>query len=242
LTNPSSMQKQLGTAVLYGIALLLVYLAYLVFSPFLVPLAWAAVLVVVSYPLYEWVAREWGPTRAAILCTVAVTLILIVPVLFVMVAFVRQGVSAVQEIGFQVAIGHYTRLNDFWGQLQRRFPDAGLDDLSGSLQHYGELAAGFVAARLGTILKNAAVFFFHLGVTMLAMFYFYRDGDSMVSRLRELLPFELDHRDRMIGESRSLIFASVTSSLAAAMAHALLGGLAFALTGIKAPIFWGVMM
>src|ERR1700685_2452661 len=82
LTTPSSMQKQLGTAVLYGIALLLVYLAYLVFSPFLVPLAWAAVLVVVSYPLYEWVAREWGPTRAAILCTVAVTLILIVPVLF----------------------------------------------------------------------------------------------------------------------------------------------------------------
>jgi len=207
-----------------------------------VPLAWAAVLVVVSYPLYEWVAREWGPTRAAILCTVAVTLILIVPVLFVMVAFVRQGVSAVQEIGFQVAIGHYTRLNDFWSQLQKRFPDAGLDDLSGSLEHYGELAAGFVAARLGTILKNTAVFFFHLGVTILAMFYFYRDGDLMVSRLRELLPFELDHRDRMIGESQSLIFASVTSSLAAAMAHALLGGLAFALAGIKAPIFWGVMM
>jgi predicted PurR-regulated permease PerM len=236
------MQKQLGVAVLYGIALLLVYLAYLVFAPFLVSLAWAAVLVVVSYPLYEWVAREWGPTRAAILCTVAVTLILIVPVLFVMVAFVRQGVSAVQEIGFQVAIGHYTRLNDFWADIQKRFPDAGLDDLSGSLQHYGELAAGFVAARLGTILKNTAVFFFHLGVTILAMFYFYRDGDSMVSRLRELLPFELDHRDRMISESRSLIFASVTSSLAAAMAHALFGGLAFALTGIKAPIFWGVMM
>jgi predicted PurR-regulated permease PerM len=236
------MQKQLGTAVLYGIALLLVYLAYLVFSPFLVSLAWAAVLVVVSYPLYEWVKRKWGPTRAAILCTVAVTLILIVPVLFVMVAFVRQGVSAVQEIGFQVAIGHYTRLNDFWADLQKRFPDAGLDDLSGSLQHYGELAAGFVAARLGTILRNTAVFFFHLGVTILAMFYFYRDGDLMVSRLRELLPFELDHRDRMIDESRSLIFASVTSSLAAAMAHALFGGLAFALTGIKAPIFWGVMM
>jgi len=242
LTPETTSQKQLGVVVLYGIALLLVYLAYLVFAPFLVPLAWAAVLVIVSYPVYEWVAREWGPTRAAILCTLAVTLILIVPVLFVMVAFVRQGVSAVQEIQSQVAIGHYDRLERFWTELRQHFPEAGLDDLGGSLRRYGALAAEFIGARLGTILKNTAVFFFHLGVTILAMFYFYRDGGAMVARLRELLPFELAHRDRMIGESRSLIFASVTSSLAAAVAHGVLGGLAFALTGIKAPVFWGVMM
>ena len=242
MASETTSQKQLGTVVLYGIALLLVYLAYLVFAPFLVALAWAAVLVVVSYPAYEWLEGRWGPTRAAITCTVAVTVILIVPVLLVMMAFVRQGVSAVQEFQFQVAIGHYDKLDALWAKLQARFPESNIDDLGGTLRHYGALAAEFVAARLGTIVRNLAVFFFHLGVTILAMFYFYRDGDSMVARLRELLPFELSHRDRMISESRSLIFASVTSSLAAAMAHGVLGGLAFALAGIKAPIFWGVMM
>ena len=242
MASETTSQKQLGTVVLYGIALLLVYLAYLVFAPFLVPLAWAAVLVVVSYPAYEWLERRWRPTRAAIACTAAVTVILIVPVLLVMLAFVRQGVSAVQEFQFQVAIGHYDKLDALWTELQARFPESNIDDLGGTLRHYGELAAEFVAARLGTIVRNLAVFFFHLGVTILAMFYFYRDGASMVARLRELLPFELSHRDRMISESRSLIFASVTSSLAAALAHGVLGGLAFALTGIKAPIFWGVMM
>jgi predicted PurR-regulated permease PerM len=122
------------------------------------------------------------------------------------------------------------------------FPDAGSDDLATSLRHYGEMAAKFVAARLGTILRNTAVFVFHLGVTILAMFYMYRDGASMVDRLRELLPFELVHRDRMLSDARNLIFASVTSSLVAAAAHGALGGIAFALTGINAPIFWGVMM
>jgi predicted PurR-regulated permease PerM len=159
-----------------------------------------------------------------------------------MMAFVRQGVSAVQEFQFQVAIGHYDKLDALWAKLQARFPESNIDDLGGTLRHYGALAAEFVAARLGTIVRNLAVFVFHLGVTILAMFYFYRDGASMVARLRELLPFELTHRDRMISESRSLIFASVTSSLAAALAHGVLGGLAFGLTGIKAPIFWGVMM
>ena len=64
----------------------------------------------------------------------------------------------------------------------------------------------------------------------------------MVKRLREVLPFDPVHRERMIHEARALIYASVTSSLAAAVMHGILGGLAFASTGITAPVFWGVMM
>ena len=242
MTNEQSSQKRLGAALFYGIVILLMYLTYLVFAPFLVPLAWAAVLVVVSYPAYEWLARRWGPVMAAIVSTLAVLLILIVPTLLVMVSFVRQGMGAVQSIQLQVANGHFNWMNDVWAKFQDTFPDAGSDDLATSLRHYGELAATFVAERLGTILRNTAVFVFHLGVTILAMFYLYRDGASMGARLREILPFELAHRDRMLSDARSLIFASVTSSLVAAAAHGALGGIAFGLTGIKAPIFWGVMM
>ncbi len=242
MTNELSSQKRLGAAMFYGIVILLAYLVFLVFAPFLVPLAWAAVLVVVSYPAYEWLARRWGPVTSAIVSTVGVTLILIVPTLLVMIAFVRQGVGAVQSVQLQVANGHFDWVNDLWTRFQDMFPDAGSEDLATSLRHYGELAATFVAARLGTILRNTAVFVFHLGVTILAMFYLYSDGASMVARLREILPFELAHRDRMLGDARELIFASVTSSLVAAAAHGALGGIAFALAGIKAPIFWGVMM
>jgi predicted PurR-regulated permease PerM len=242
LASEQTSQKRLGAALFYGIVILLVYLVYLVFAPFLVPLAWAAVLVVVSYPAYEWLARRWGPATAAIVSTLGVTLILIAPTLMVMAAFVRQGVDAVQSIQLQVANGHFTWVNDAWARIQQRFPDAGSEDLPATLRRYGELTAEFVALRLGTILRHTAVFVFHLGVTILAMFYFYRDGASMIERLRELLPFELAHRDRMLSDARNLIFASVTSSLVAAAAHGALGGLAFALTGIKAPIFWGVMM
>ncbi len=242
MTNEQTSQKRLGAALFYGIVILLVYLVYLVFAPFLVSLAWAAVLVVVSYPAYEWLARRWGPVTAAVVSTLAVTLVLIVPTLLVMAAFVRQGVDAVQSIQVQVASGHFEWVNHLWARIQLHFPEAGSDDLATSLRRYAGLAAEFVAGRLGTILKNAAVFFFHLGVTILAMFYLYRDGASMVERLRELLPFELAHRDRMLCDARSLIFASVTSSLVAAAAHGALGGLAFAVTGIKAPVFWGVMM
>jgi predicted PurR-regulated permease PerM len=242
LTIDQNAQKRLGNVLFYGIVTLLVYLVYLIFAPFLVPLAWAAVLVVVSYPAYERLARRSGATVASIISTAAVTLILIVPTLLVMAAFVRQGVVAVQSVQMQVANGHFAWVGNLWSRFQERFPDAGSDDLTTSLSHYGEVAAAFVAARLGTIVKHTAVFVFDLGVTILAMFYIFRDGASIVERLREVLPFELAHRDRMLSDARNLIFASVTSSLAVAVVQGVLGGLAFDVTGIKAPIFWGVMV
>ncbi len=242
MTTETAAHRRLGGVLFFGIVILLVYLVYLVVSPFVVPLAWAAVLVVVSYPAYERVATRLGATTGAAVSAAAVTFILIVPSLFVMIAFVRQGVNAAQSIQFEVAIGHFAWLNDLWLKVQHRFPAASASDLSEALRHYGELAAAFVAARIGTILKHSAIFVFDLGVTILAMFYFYRDGASMVARLRSVLPFRSSYRDRMLGETHELIFASVTSSLVAAAVHGALGGLAFAVTGVKAPIFWGVMM
>ena len=238
----ASSQKRLGNALFYGIVVLLAYLVYLVFQPFLVALAWAAVLVVVSYPVYDQLAHRWGPTGAALATTAGVTLILIVPILFVMAAFVRQAVDAVQSVQLGVAAGHYSWIGNFWTHLQERYPNVIPSDLTAILHQYAERAAAYVGARLGTVLRHTAEFLFHLSVTILAMFYLYRDGDSIVVRLRELLPFEEEHRERMVDETHELIFASVISTLAAAAAHGILGGAAFAIVGIHAPVFWGVMM
>lgn len=238
----STSQKRLGTALFYGILIVLAYLVFLVFQPFLAALAWAIVLVVVAYPVYARLAKRWGRTLAATTSTLGVTLIIIVPTLLVTGAFIRQGVEAVQLVQQQIQSGHFSWVNDLWLRIQERFPDANPGDLTTVVHRYADAAAGYLAARVGTVLRNTAIFLFHLTVVILAMFYLFRDGDAIVARLREVLPFEKTHRDRMIDETRELIFASVTSSLVAAVAHGVLGGLAFGLTGIHAPIFWGVMM
>ena len=235
-------QKRLGTVLFYGIVVALVYFVFLVFEPFLPALAWAIVIVVVSYPAYLRLRTRFHPTVAALLCTVGVTVILIVPTLLVMAAFVRQGVDAVQTLQQQIQNGHFDWVNRLWLELEGKFANNNVTSLSTILGRYAEQAAGYMAARLGTLLKNTAVFLFHLSVTILAMFYLFRDGESIVERVREILPFEATHRDRMMQEARDLIFASVVSSAVAAAAHGVLGGIAFGLAGISAPIFWGVMM
>ena len=237
-----STQKRLGSALFYCIVILLSYLVYLIFSSFGVALAWAAVLTVVCYPVFEVLADDWGRTKAAIVSTIGVTVVLIVPILFVAFAFVRQGISAVQSVHFGFETGHYTWVADKWAWVQTRFPQMSSVDLMDTLHQYAEEAARYVGARIGFIIRHAAEFVFHLGVTIIAMFYFFRDGDVMLARLRDLLPFEPEHRDRMLEEARNMIFASVTSSLVSAAAHGILDGIAFAALGVKAPVFWGVML
>lgn len=221
---------------------LLVYLVYLIFAPFLSPLAWAAVLVVVSYQLYERLERRWNSSTAALACTVGVTLVLILPAVFVAYVFARQAVEAVQSIQLQVASGRFAWVHRLWVQLQQRIPELSSAELSASLHRYGSQAAQFLAGRVGIIVRQTAVFLLDLTVTILAMYYLYRDGHAIMERLRRLLPMEAIQRDRLLRNTRELIFASVTSSFVAAAVHGALGGLALAVAGVEAPIFWGVMM
>lgn len=240
-SEPSTQQK-LETLLFYGSVILLGYLAYEVASPFLVPLAWAAILTVVTFPLHRRLTRRLGSNSAALVSTTGVTLILIVPAIFVLIAFVQQAVSAVQGVRFGIAAGRYAWAQSFWIHLQSRFPSLIPADLGEAVRGYAQQAASYIAARLGDILKHTAEFIIALCYTILAMFYFFRDGIHIVDRLRKALPFESSRQNLIVDNTSELIFATVTSSLVAAALHGVIGGIAFALTGIQAPLFWGVLM
>lgn len=235
-------RKVLGSVLFYAIIALLAYLVYIVFEPFLVALAWAVVLVVVSHPLYLRLSRRWGGTWGAIAATTGVTLILIVPTVFVMIAFVREAFVAAQSIEVRVQTGHFAWLGAFWAHLQSRYPSLAPQDLTALIHKYAAEGAEYVGARLGAVLRHGAEFLFDVFVTILAMFYLFRDGDSIVRRLREVLPFDQERRERLVHETREMIHATVTSTLVAAGVHGLLGGIAFAIAGLHAAVFWGVMM
>ncbi|MGC1254867.1 MAG: AI-2E family transporter, partial [Candidatus Acidiferrales bacterium] len=151
-------QKRLGTVLFYGIVVALVYFVLLVFEPFLPALAWAIVIVVVSYPAYRRLRARFRPTAAALICTVGVTVILIVPTLLVMAAFVHQGVQAVQTLQQQIQSGHFDWVNRLWLELEGKFQSSNITSLGTMLSRYAEEAAGYIAARLGTLLKNTALF------------------------------------------------------------------------------------
>jgi predicted PurR-regulated permease PerM len=235
-------QERLGAMLFYSIVIVLGYFAFRILEPFLVPLAWAAVLVVIAHPFFDRLAKHWGRPGAAIASTLAVTLILIVPTLAALHAFAQEGIGAVHAVQAGIASGKFAWANRAWDEVQTRLPNIGSGDLADSLRDWAEAGASFMAAKLGTILAHAALFFFDLFVTILVTFYLFRDSESIVARLRELLPFAPEQRNLMLKETEDLIFASVISTVVAALVQGAMGSIAFAVAGIGAAIFWGVMI
>ena len=77
---------------------------------------------------------------------------------------------------------------------------------------------------------------------LFALFFFFRDGDAIMGRLRRVLPFDPSFREGRIRETAELIKASISSGLIVALVQGAVGGFTFAMLGLGAPVFWGVIM
>ncbi len=234
--------ERLAALLFYAFIGILAYLAYRIFRPFLVPLAWAGVLVVFCYPAHAWLARRYGAARAAVLSTLAVGVIVILPMLLVMTAFVGEALRAVDAMQQALAEGPPPALRRWWGSVQVELPGLEQVDPVKMVREAAGRAGSFLAARAGTVLQNLAVFVFDLLVVLFAAFFLFRDGAAFLAWLRQVLPFDEQVKARMFAQTRDLITAGVTASLVVAAVQGVLGGLAFALLGLPGPVFWGVVM
>ena len=234
---------QVTTVLSYGALLLLGYLVFEITSPFLVPLAWSAVLAIFSYPLYERLKRKWKPTAAAAASTVAVTFFLVVPALFVLTLTTKQAIQAGAKAQVVLQDPHRavpTRVLDW---VKNQLPESTQDvDFSDPIKRGAERLAAYLAGKLGGLVRNLFTFFLDLFVLIFALFFMFRDGDDVLRAMRHLLPFDSHIQEEMIRESRDLIFASVAVGLLIAAVQGALGGLAFTLAGIGTPLFWGVLI
>src|ERR1700722_15824470 len=242
-----STTDRLTTLLSYGALLLLLYLVYLIFRPFFVPLLWSAVLAIFFYPLYERFLRSMSPARAALLSTLAVTFLLIVPALFILYYTARQGVDATARIQAALLAGSHGSEQglmatvEVWARnhLPESLQSINIED---RLQEGVERFGTFVASSIGALLKNLLNFFVALFLMIFTLFFMLRDGDSVVRALRHLLPFDPEIQNDMMKESRELIFASVAVALIIAVIQGGLGGAAFRITGLPTAIFWGVVI
>src|SRR5260370_31236060 len=83
----ASTSHRLTPILFYGVLLLLIYLVFRIYEPFLAALGWAAILVIFFYPMYDRLARKFSARRAAVFSTLALTILLIVPALSVTALF-----------------------------------------------------------------------------------------------------------------------------------------------------------
>jgi predicted PurR-regulated permease PerM len=243
----TTTSDRLTTVLSYGALLVLGYLVYEIFAPFLEPLAWSAVLAIFFYPLHELLLRKMSPNKAALASTTIVTLVLIVPSIILLGYAARQAIDAMTKIHQGLAVQgqgpSQGLLMELAERIRSRLPEAWRhSDISGEIGRLAERAGAYLASKVGAAVRNLTTFLLDLFIAILGLFYMFRDRQIIVRRVKTLLPFEEAIQSNMLLESKELVFASVAVGLIIAGIQGGLGGISFVIARVPNALFWGVLM
>ena len=226
-------------AVTWTLTGLVIFFLYRVVEMFLVPLAWAAILTIFFFPLHRRVLMKLPkPNLAAAMTITLVTVLLVVPVAWLVPAFVSEALSVFRSIPSGEFIPKVRML------LERYFVQfpVPLGDFEDVVTRISQAAGTFIAQQSARLAGDVARFVFDLFVMLFAMFYLFRDGRKLVQLLGDVSPLAGDHRERMMEEVRELISVTVSSGFIVAIVQGVLGGLVFWVLGLPSPVFWGVVI
>ena len=246
-------QNWLVTGFFFALLLVILYGAFLILSPFLKAITWAAILAVVFYPAYAWLLKLFRgrATAAALTIIVLITLIIVLPGLqFISflsdeaVDLVKSVASLVNGEGIEI-----WRQKPWVQELLRWWDKLGVQlesfdfkvDWKGLLLQGAQLSSGVLVSQATGIAQNIFLFLANFVIVLLTLFFFLRDGADFCYRLRRLLPMDHEHQERLFRNIFDSMSAVVHGSLVVAMVQGFLAGLAYWVLGVPYAVLWGVV-
>lgn len=241
----SGYPSQIRWWALLAVTAIALYLCWLMIKPFMGVLMWAAVLVIVFYPVHRRLVRRTNrPALSALLSCVLVILTILVPVSLITIAVVNELSGAILNV--QVAINYVLDPNSpMTGRLLNwasRYIDVErLRSGEYLAQQLGGFSGGLAGRTLGVIggLIGAVVQMFFVIFTM---YYLFRDGDRIFETVKNSLPLNNKQALAIMERAKEVVGASVYGVLAIGVIQGTLGGLAFWILGVPSAIVWAVVM
>ncbi len=236
-------KQRLNLLLFYAVILLVGYLCFRIVEPFWMSLLWAGILALCVQPLHRRVQQRLPPAAAAVVSTVTVALLLIVPAVFLVLALVGEISTGLS--GLQGALGtlhQNEKVLSAWAWVEEHVPMTSLEKIQERLTDVAAKLTRYMAGQAGMVLQISSVFVFKLFVTLFALFFFLRDGRAWVEAIQNILPFSQKRNEEWLSRTGDLVFAGSMATLTVAAVQGLAGGILFAVLGLQAPLFWGVVM
>lgn len=242
-------RSQLFAAFFFGVFLFLLYQLYRILEGFLAPLAWAALLALIFYPVQRRFAR-WLRGRVGLAAFALTTLVIggvILPTLLLLVLVANESVLLYQRIATLVAEGEFTRwwygvqgsyVGQLWSYVQPLLAQWNIDVGSIGVKATNAVS-GFLMTQATAIAKNVVGFLVDFFLCTVALFFLLRDGERMMLAFRDLLPMEPRHRDLVLDRFGDALTAVVQGSLLTAVAQGTLAGISYVVLGVPFAVFLG---
>jgi len=234
----------LAQRAVIGLALAgLLFLGYRVLQPFLAPIAWAVILAYITWPLYLRLKRllRERATWSALAMTLFLTAAILLPLAWLaaqlqseLAAVYHRLTSYIQQ-GPQPLPEFLARIPWLGGWLQ-----ALMDRLSGDVRALeAEVAAWleYFRRELAEVALGLGRFTLRLGLVLVTMFFFYRDGEGFLDQARQALhAFLGDRVNPYFTPIGATIKAVMYGMIFAALAQGGMAGIGYWAAGLQSPL------
>lgn len=247
MNNETPSSRRITSKLVPWLALLgLVTLAFIVVTPFLVPLAWAGILSYASWPIATRI-RQWckgRDTLAASISTLLAAITLFLPLLWLAwlaqkeLANVYPALQAFFSAPIHVpqSLKSVPWLGDWLSQQANLI--ANPQGVSAMIKDWFASHINDVATLAGGIGKNLVKLIF----VVIILFFFYRDGARIITELRHVLArfLGLQAHDYMHAAGTTTR-AVVYGVLLTALIQGMVAGLGYWVAGLPSPVIFGVI-
>ena len=239
--------------IVLALALLCFYLFYRILLPFLQPILWAVFLALVLFPTHRKLQRllRRGGFLPAMVMTVLVTLVIVLPFSLLMVSLGKESGDAYHAFEEMIQTGRLQTtleqikelpgLKQILSRLDQTFNLSSLDPIDFILKNLRQISS-VLLSQSSKILKGVSSFLIAFLFTLLSLYYLFKDGERLFDGLKGILPIPPRERDLLIDRFRDMVNATIFGGLLIALIQGVLGGMAFWVLGIASPLLWGTAM
>lgn len=240
--------EQFSRIFLLSILIGFLVLFFFMIKIFLIPIVLAAVFCTLFYPVFKWLLRMVRRRRnlAAFLSCLILFLGLLIPVMILtnlvsheaglFYQSVSHRIQEVVESGDQGPLGKLKK--------NRWVKSFGLDKLNWRetsqdiLKSSGAVIADFVRKTSGGAFVVVAKIF----TTLFIMFYFFRDGEALLHRMKYLIPLSDKYREAVITRFVTVSRATIKGSVLIGLTQSTLGAITLWIFGVPSASLWFVVM
>lgn len=237
-------------SLFFLIAAAFFYLFYQVMIPFFVPITWAAVFAILFYPLYEKILKRVKiKGLASLLICLLIVVLIIGPLTYLMVALINEATEAVVKVNEMYKNGQLDEMFSFnvpWFEsLKERLSqhyDLSKINFDEIAKNSIDKVSGIIVNQTTWLLTNGTKTIFYFMLMIFSMYYFFKDGEKVILKIRRLLPLTPNQINVTFKQLRDIIQATMYGGVVVAMIQGMIGGILFFIVGIPSAVFWGAIM
>lgn len=249
--NESTVGRHLRRWFAIVLVVIVVWMVWQVLRPMRMPIAWAAVLGFLLYPLQQSLTRKLGNRRnaAAGIITGLTPVAIIAPLTLIGIAFAQQVASLAANLQqnpdlFNLAgwldPQQHPRIARMGQWAAMRF-DVSIAEMQQYVQEGAQTLAGKLARSSGALFLSTAGAVLRFFLMLFILFFILRDGSLWFSRVAGLLPLTPSRREALFTRLGKVLRAVVYGCGLTAAVQGTLVSIGFAITGLSGPIVFGVL-